>query len=892
MEQLNLAELLTFNGRSVVLMPSDASARQCRERIAQLRGSHDQAFIETITVMPLDQWFAELWDASFPAKQVLRPIQLLALARDIIESSDYFPDNCLNSMAIARQFVDAFQLHAQYRLSSDREYYLFSQEYQAFHHWQQALQAKLDEQQALSAQQLPGALLPMLAEGSLDLPDQLILSTELSLSPAPRHFIEQCAEVLSIKKLTIDGFSATPLFQSAAQLEQECEALTAWLGGYLSAEGEHANKLLAVLVPDINQYQPVLQAVLQRQLYPSGLFPAADTQTREPWLFDGSETLLSYPLIKSAWDLISLASKALPLEQFSRVLRSRFVRGWPAARSLRAQLDLRWRDRLGPETTLKSALALAKKIEQDEPQVSDFLHDLAAMLKTMPSAQLPSEWVRFFDQLLLSAGWPNADDDDSVVEQCRRGFSQAMDVFRALDRQLGSVSHDRALSWLQHILSTKRFSVSRDWACPVRIMQYDDALGLRFDAVWIMGLDDGALPRRVEPSPFLPLELQQRAGLEDSDPSLCLQRDRALLNSLLASAPLVKISHSRESEVGSPQGPCSLLPQWQDDEQREIGNRYQASGQVLTPASDDVRAIDPAQRDSIRGGTGLFKEYASSPFFAFLKYRLNLREFPQPAEGLDHRVQGILVHDTMQHVWERLKNKAALDALNNVQLEAAVRSCCEQALAGPECSVARFGESLLNIEKERVIRLVCSWLEEKEKQRLQDFEVIAVEQLIETKLAGIPLRLRMDRIDNVGGKHLVIDYKTGSINGRSLNVDSLTEPQLPIYALVQSGDEAKDSLHIDGVMLAQLKSPEDLAIHMRSNWANSVIAKRPDKDNDVDSPDKWQAELDAWSTALQGMAEGILAGNIQHDYSQNYGRSFSQFLLPLLRDTVEQEDAE
>ena len=892
MEQLKLAELLTFTGHSVVLMPSDASARQCRERIAQLRGSHDQAFIETITVMPLDQWFAELWDASFPAKQVLRPIQLLALARDIIESSDYFPDNCLNSMAIARRFVDAFQLHAQYRLSSDREYYLFSQEYQAFHHWQQALQAKLDEQQALSAQQLPAALLPMLAEGSLDLPDQLILSTELSLSPAPRHFIEQCAEVLSIKQLTIDGFSATPLFKSAAQLEQECEALTAWLGDYLSAEGEHANKLLAVLVPDINQYQPVLQAVLQRQLYPSGLFPSADIQPREPWLFDGSETLLSYPLIKSAWDLISLASKALPLEQFSRVLRSRFVRGWPAARSVRARLDLRWRDRLGPETTLKSALALAKKIEQDEPQASDFLHDLAAQLKTMPSAQLPSEWVRFFDQLLLSAGWPNADDDDPVVEQCRRGFSQAMDVFRALDRQLGPVSHDSALSWLQHILSTKRFSVSRDWACPVRIMQYDDALGLRFDAVWIMGLDDGALPRRVEPSPFLPLELQQRAGLEDSDPSLCLQRDRALLNSLLASAPLVKISHCRESEVGSPQGPCSLLPQWQEDEQREIGNRYQASGQVLTPASDDVRAIDPAQRDSIRGGTGLFKEYASSPFFAFLKYRLNLREFPQPAEGLDHRVQGILVHDTMQHVWERLKNKAALDALNSVQLEAAVRSCCEQALQGPEFSVARFGESLLNIEKERVIRLVCSWLEEKEKQRLQDFEVIAVEQLIETKLAGIPLRLRMDRIDNVGGKHLVIDYKTGSINGRSLNVDSLTEPQLPIYALVQSGDEAKDSLHIDGVMLAQLKSPEDLAIHMRSNWANSVIAKRPDKDNDVDSPDKWQAELDAWATALQGMAEGILAGNIQHDYSQNYGRSFSQFLLPLLRDSLEQEDAE
>ena len=892
MAVMELKELLNFAGHSIVLMPSDASARQCRDRIAQLRGSHDQAFIETVTVMPVDQWLAELWDATFPAKQVLRPIQLLALAREIIEDSEYYPENCLNSMAITRQFVDAFQLHAQYQLSDDEDYYRFSAEYQAFYHWRKAMQAKLDSQAALSSQQLPFHLGALLDDAALDLPDQLVLSDGLALSPAVHEFIQRCGESVAIMTLADEaGLECLPKFSSAPQINQECDAVAAWLSASFS-EGKYQDKplddaLFAILVPDMNRYHAVLNNVLQRQFYPSGLFPSNGEEVREPWVFESSETLLSYPLIKSAWDLISLSSRALPLEQLSRILRSRFVRGWPEHRSVRANLDIRWRERLGPETTLRNAISLARKMEQDEPSVSDVLHDLDAMLKTMPARQLPSSWVRFFDQLLLHSGWPNASDDDAVVEQCRRGFSQAMDVFRALDRQLAEVSHDTALSWLQHILSTKRFSVSREWPSPVRVMAYDDALGLKFDAVWIMGLDDNALPRRVEPSPFLPLELQQKANYPESDPGLCLQRDKLLLRGLLRSAPDVHLSHCRENEAGSPLGPCTLLTDFVEDDARLSANRYVAQGELTIPADDRVRPVNPGQRGAIRGGTGLFKEYASSPFFAFLKFRLNLREFPVAAEGLDHRIQGVLIHDTMQYLWEKLQTKSALDACSALQLAALVRESCERALENPELSVARFGESLLNIEKERVITLVCAWMDKNERPRLQDFEVLSTEQLIESELMGIPLKIRMDRIDKIGDKRLVIDYKTGTIDGRSLSVDNLSEPQLPIYALMQHGQEQQ----LDGVMLAQLKSPDDLKIHMRSNWASSVLAKKPHA-NDVDTPEKWQAELDAWATALQDMAAGILAGNIEHDFSQNHSRGFSTFLLPLLRDLTIEEDAQ
>ncbi|MGJ8686290.1 MAG: PD-(D/E)XK nuclease family protein, partial [Spongiibacteraceae bacterium] len=774
-----LSALLALPGRSVVLMPSEASAKQLRDDIARLRGGHDQAFIEQLTVVPVDQWLVALWDASFPAKQVLRPIQLQALARSVIENSDCFPDDCLNIMEISRQFVDAFQLLADYQLSDAAEHYLFSREYQAFYQWRQALQVLLDEQAALSSAQLPEHLQALLLQNALDLPDQLLLHPLLTLTPAIEGFVDACGESLSCQPLELVENESTLSLSAETQIQDECDRVAAAVADTLTAHEGDDMLGYALLVPDMRRYQQPLQASLCRYFYPASLFPREADGLREPWQFEGVEKLLSYPLISAAWDIISLQTRGLPLDQLSRVLRSRFVQGWPEQRSERAALDLQWRERLTSESTLRSALV------QSEPGTVVFLAELQQLLETAPAEQLPSSWVRFFDQCLLASGWPNADDDDHVVQQCRRGFSQAMDVFRALDRQLGEISHSAALGWLQNILSSKRFSVARDWPCPIRIMTYDDAVGLNFDALWILGLDDGALPRAAAPQPFLPSALQRSAGIVQSDPARCLLRDRQLLASLLTASPVVQLSYSRENASGSPVGPCNLLPVLDLVLSDEPSSRYAVSGSLRLPDSDAIGAVSPAQRKAIRGGTGLFKEYAQSPFFAFLKYRLYLQPFPLPVEGLDHRLQGILLHDALQFFWEQIKSKSALEALAENKLISTVSDCAERAMAAPQLALSRFSSGLLAIEKARIVELVVCWLKTKEAERLEDFEVVACEQTRREEFMGIPLTLRIDRIDNVSGKILLIDYKTGAIDGKSLNANQLTEPQLPIYALIE-----------------------------------------------------------------------------------------------------------
>ena len=858
-------------------MPSDASARQCRDEIASLRGSHEQAFLETVSVMPIEQWFAELWDSTFPDQQVLRPVQLLSLARSIIESSDHYPDNCLNSLAICRRFIEAYMQHLDYQLAEDREAYLFSPEYEGFAAWQVEMDSVLDSMDSLTTSHLPIKLLELLFDDALSLPDQVFISEQALLTPSSKLFIEALSETCSVQQLQTSNYESIPDLVVAPQLNDECEQVASWIKENISDLNDFCS--IGVLVPDLNAYKAPLQSALSRILYPQSLFPSEGAQICEPWVFEGGDKLLSYPLIMSAWDIISLQGSRLPTEHLSRILRSPNVAGWPEHRSTRAAIDVVWRERLSPLSKLPSALKLASFTSGFTPASIQFLVDIKEDLVTAPREQLPSQWVRFFDQLLLKAGWPNTESTDPVVIQCRRGLSQAMDVFRALDRQLGIVSHSDALSWLHHILSTKKFSLSREWHTPVRIMNYDEAISLKFDAVWIMGLDDASLPRRAEPSPFLPLTLQQASGIPDSDPEQVLIRDAALLKSLLGSAPSVVISHCKENASGARLHLSSLVELHNEIQPYTASNSYQLTCELTTPDTDLVSPINLGDLAELRGGTGLFKEYASSPFLAFLKYRLNLAQFPEPEEGLNHRMQGILVHDALQHFWVAVRNKSTLESMSEDGVNTLVGECVDKAMDHPELYPARYGASLLALERLRLVTLISCWINDKERSRLEDFEVISVEKSLNTNFMGIPLKLRVDRIDSVNGHKLYIDYKTGGIDGQSMNASSLTEPQLPIYALtdLQAGEA------VDGVMLASVKSPEDFAIHMRSNWANSVVKKAASKQYDVASDEAWNSQLAAWEGALKEMATGILAGNIAHDYNKDHERGFSAHLLPLLR---------
>jgi len=71
----------------------------------------------------------------------------------------------------------------------------------------------------------------------------------------------------------------------------------------------------------------------------------------------------------------------------------------------------------------------------------------------------------------------------------------------------------------------------------------------------------------------------------------------------------------------------------------------------------------------------------------------------------------------------------------------------------------RLGLRFMQLEAQRLQRLLQAWLDV-ERER-GEFSVHALEQKAHAEFNGLPLRLRVDRIDKLrDGRFLIIDYKT------------------------------------------------------------------------------------------------------------------------------------
>lgn len=875
-EQPDWSRWLADQGNTVLLVDHDSEAADYRRRIAESQG---QAWLEKLRVIPKAQWWVELWDSSFPARQVLRPVQLLALAEQCLGDSAHLPESVIGLQGIARRFVDAFEIAERYAIALTMAD-VSGPDQEAFLVWRDELRRRLDAMDAISAGQLVATLSQNFA--SLELPQRVLLSDTLELS-LPEQDLLRSMRSAGVTVNTLPVFTEpqaeSVVFQARFDAaSDEIVQAAQWVAARFdeAQRGDAALPRLAIVAPDMASRENALQRALERYLYPLALFPAvAGGRINEPWRV-GSGKLAGYPVIASALDALQAAAGDTELEQVSRLLRSSFIAEATELSARRARLDWHWREYLQSNTSLQRALR--------EAEFAGFADSVAALAALRDAAEghhsrcLPSVWVERFDKELLAVGWPNREAGDPVVDQCRQGFSQVMDTLRALDRQLGRISRTQALRWLQHVLQNKRFELRRDQAPMLQLLNFDEASGQHFDGLWIMGLTDAALPAAVEPSPFLPRDSLLRAAVPRADHRDALLRDQRLLSSLMTSARQVVLSSAGQSEEGVPQSACTLIdwhyPQYPLAVDEEA---FELSIGVTLPDEDPVRPVSAAERQGLRGGTGIFKAFAASPFFAFLKYRLRLEALPVPVEGLDARVQGQWIHRALDHFWAEVKTSAALAALTDTQAEALLEAAVGRAMS----DAVAHGDELQRIEKRRILTLLNEWLAF-ERSRNEPFVVEAREVGGKVDAFGLPLRIQIDRIDRIGDHRVVLDYKTGSVTASALNAENLLEPQLPLYALL---GEAVTGEPVDGVVLAQIHPRDGMMVHMRSCWAANLVDKTVR--NPVDTPEKWEAELTAWRKVLAGYANGFLAGDSGHDYAQGAGAfPYDPYVTVLAREEV------
>lgn len=557
--------------------------------------------------------------------------------------------------------------------------------------------------------------------------------------------------------------------------EDELHAAALRCRGWIEA-GE---KDIGVVIPHLDSVRVNVERVFADVLQP-GSSRRPEESHRNLFELSLGPRAVEEPLIAAAFLLLELGRPALPLEQWTRILHSPFVRGASAWGESRALIDAGLRRMGMRRADARDVLHAASLVDGCEGD--PFLTALEQ--RTDDGARRPAaEWAELFLSMLGSCGWPGDRRLSSREFQARSRFDELLEEFSGIDAVSAPLSFTEALGRFRLLASSRVFQV-KSTSAPVQIMGVRETAGLRFSRCIVLGMNDDLWPPLPRPAAFIPLSRQRKAGVPAASPERFLAQVRRQTELLFLTAPDVLFTCSA-ADGDRELLPSPLLSDLQIEEAGSVrADVFSLIGgserESLAQQRDDL-APRVGENEHVRGGTAVLTLQSACPFRAFADLRLHATR-PDPVEhGVRMLDRGTLIHKVMEQLWRDIVSQhglmempdAAVRKLVDDSIDAAVEQ--QRAMQG-----RRIAEHLIEAERECLRMIVLEWLEV-EKQRAP-FVVEEHEKRAEAVVAGLPLQVRADRIDRLDdGSTVLIDYKSGKKSAADWLSPRPVEPQIPLY---------------------------------------------------------------------------------------------------------------
>ncbi len=754
----------------------------------------------------------------------------------------------------------------------------------AFARWAAELRRRCHDRALLSEAELNDALSLALDAGKLQpaAGELLLLGFTDERTPSERRLLEAVRRAgVQIDELA-GGPRSTARIQPADTEEAELRACARWCREQLA----HTRRS-AVLLADQTRLQ-ALQRLLRATLPPSSPSSAAGSAAVVASSLAG--TAAQQPMIAAALDLLRLATGALPLERASALLRSRYLASgvdpppdgtaltapllWSTEEfvdtpewAARAQFDafeLRAQVRLRPELTVGT---LAREVSRSRrrgrlPILRRALEGLRHESEALPEGRRSfGFWAEKMRTLLIAAGWRTRREGELAAEaQTERLWESLLDTLATLDFAAPRVSLIEALARLHRIADRRLVRPPRGNA-PIEILRPGELVAGEFDAVWCLGAGEATWPSPSASTPLLPWRLQQQLGMPGADRRRDEERAIASWATLAASALEVVFSYPQQAAGGiqraaptlralnlseAPLGISAL-----DDPTRD--------GPPLPPAlliavRDTV--TQPALPDGVlRGGARVLEAQAACAFRAFAEHRLWSTAIDGAELGLDAGERGSLVHRALEQIWKRLEGSQQLLAMSLAERRRVIDEAVARALPRSSASGDTAWESAyLSLERDRLARLLERWLEVEAAR--PPFQVHLQERALDDVAIG-PLRLsvRIDRVDLVAGRRVLIDYKTGKASSQSWRGERPDAPQLPLYAILTETPQEADTGALGAVAFAAVHAGSDARLR---GFAESTDLL-PNTDTRMDAP-TFEQQVARWRAVLETLAIDFASG--------------------------------
>lgn len=854
-----------FSQKSVTVTPNERQALALWEAHAAEQQAKGLLAWETPSTSSWSEFVRALWDEyQMGGLYSERPLTLMnewqerfLWLRVVRQSPE--GEGLLNLAQASRLACDAWKLTNSYLLEGALKggSTHWSEDTQVFLRWVAALQAECRRRGWLEPSRLESALVECLDNGHVPqraLPQSLNFRGFAEWTPAQRRLLEALQRAgVTVTEEQRDPPKTLSAWKQVSAVDgvDELRLAAAWLREKLEAHPHHPPRV-GLVVPDLAERRAEVQRVLSEVFQPS---LTLEHKSLDNLVFDLSagQKLAGYAVVADALSLLNLWKTEHPLQEWKVLFSSPYL---GEADSERYPRSLLWTQLLDEGRFVVDRHRLETLAQPREEEKKAFhcrslwkllLHSREAV-KEAAGPLTPSDWAEQFAVELEQWGWPGERKLDSVEYQTVARWKKLLAQFGSLDQLLGPVSRGEALSTLARVAEETVYQPKV--STPVlEVMGTLEAVGLKFDYLWLAGFHDGAWPRAASPNPYLPFALQKEREVAHSTPERELEFARRLSAELLSAADRGVVSYPGFAEDQHLR-PSPMFSQLEVCPREQLGDSPPNPHRLLLESGATELYADPgpppvpADAHS-KGGTSLFKFQAACPFQAFAALRLDAKPTEEVKEGLDARQRGNLLHHALEMLWKTVRDLKTWQSHTEIERAHILAHCAEQAVSAQRRHRPDVLRGLMfELEVERVTRLLREWMVVEEER--EPFCVLATEERVDLQFADLQLRVTIDRVDRLeDGSLAVIDYKTGSPAVKDWEGERPREPQLPLYCVA-------DARPADYIAFARLKPGKMgfMGLGKEDGRIPGVDGSQFAEDSNKD----WAQRLADWKATLERLA--------------------------------------
>lgn len=666
------------------------------------------------------------------------------------------------------------------------------------------------------------------------------------LPPAYRATLERAHATFA--EHTPEG--AALAIAAAENDEHEFELIAAWCRNQLEQD---PSRRLLIVDAKLRQRRRTYERLLSQTLSPSEWLAGEPRSTSLVFTIEGGRPLAEFPIIGHALLSLRLLAGRLRFAEVVQWLNLPFLDGEDVMAGALNEAVLRTARKL--EFSAEELAAVMERGDGAAPaRLAARLRQAVAQLAG--ERRTPAEWAPRLLGALRLLGWHGSRPLRSDEQQTVARWQLLLDEYSALGAWLPRATAADAIATLVDLAGERNFDPASAEAPVTLTDSHDDPL-VRYDAIWVAGLDAAQWPAAPRPDAFIPLRLQAAAGVPASSAAGQATLARAALAGWRRCADELVCSWAR-LDGDAQRSPTPLLGKLSPARVYPAQGRIVSLAAALAPVN--LESVEDAAGDRVNtdlpvaGGVTPLALQSECGFRAYGELRLGAAQLETPAPGIDARERGMLLHKALELVWGNLDRQHFVlvmtdELVRRPMIANAVHAAVVHVFRG---YVPHELRPAVDRESHRIERLIEKLLEV-ERHRTP-FMVDKLEVRRQVNIAGGDFELRIDRIDLIeGGGYAILDYKSGEARNPRWDGESIRDPQLLAYLLAERGRNVQA---LSNISLTQGRA----RFVGRASRKGLLPGVNPAKVPLDQIETAWLTETERWLTGLHHLAADYIAG--------------------------------